>query len=335
MKLRSKLVCFTFIALLLYLMLSGSQTLTRSASSAVSHGSDRGGNEPSAHHLKAKTTPVSVFIGIFSTPERSDRRQLLRNVYSRVRRTGLSQSQDTLVFKHIIARPDSNVSSDALAAEQAEHNDLLFLDCNEGAEGGKTWYYFAALGKKPHIADHVEGYDDPQTKFDFVMKLDDDTYLNLPRFLDAIRLFQGTPEVYFGRICNLPIMPSGFHHFPYHCGLGYALSTDLCQWLSETYDESPPIKYLSAEDVETAGWLRDGGKLFGFAAIPQSQMYSFWDRMPAHLRHKDWYQKMTPENMQYTVDHLNKRDIAIHGLKDEEFMIAVADWFHQLERQMQ
>jgi hypothetical protein len=290
-------------------------------------------NEPSTQALQAsgELGPVSIFIGIFSTPERAERRKILRQIYGRVKASSTIRDGDTVVIKHILG----NASDSSCYAEQAEHGDLEFLPVSENMDDGKSWHYFVQLASKLRIASHLPDHDH-EANFDFVAKVDDDAYINLPALLNSLRPYRGLTEVYHGRLCNAPSMPSLFYNFPYHCGFCYTLSADLVSLLGSKSKRTPPVKYCRAEDVETAGWLVDANKTANFVSLTMSRMYSSWEPLPRNVsavgtrsNSIQARSNLTGRKLELLLGSLDQRDIAVHGLKHAPALQRVADWFYE------
>jgi hypothetical protein len=265
--------------------------------------------------------PIAVFIGILTTADRSEHRAALRKIYGRVLGAGRLRAGDTLVVNYILGR-STDSGHDALQAEVDEFGDLIFLNITENMNDGKTWHYFTHMGRHLRIVEYLPGYHDSKAEFDFVAKVDDDAFLNLPAYFDSLRPHRGLPEVYHGRLCNAAYMNGIIHEFPYHCGFCYTMSADLPQFLSEKASKMqgqvPAMRYWLAEDVEAAGWLIDNNKTANWASLSYSRMYRLGD----HARGQ-----ADETKIQNWLAELDQRDIVIHGLKDVSQFRPVADWF--------
>nr|CAD1843453.1 unnamed protein product [Ananas comosus var. bracteatus] len=71
------------------------------------------------------------------------------------------------------------------------HDDIIILDCRENMNFGKTYHYFSSL---PKLLDRSSGGGRP---YDYVMKMDDDTYFRLDSLAESLR---GKPreDMYYG-----------------------------------------------------------------------------------------------------------------------------------------
>jgi hypothetical protein len=99
------------------------------------------------------------------------------------------------------------------------------------------------------------------------------------------------------------------------------MSADLPRFLAEKASkmqgQAPAVRYLSAEDVEAAGWLVDNNKTANWVSLSDSRMYIVWE----HTR------KDGEASFQAWLSDLDQRDIVIHGLKTVSEVRQVADWF--------
>lgn len=74
--------------------------------------------------------------------------------------------------------------------EQDGYDDLQVLNMNENMNDGKSYEYFASLAR-------MFPSDDPlQRPYDYAMKVDDDTLLNLPALVERLRPLVPREETY-------------------------------------------------------------------------------------------------------------------------------------------
>jgi hypothetical protein len=74
--------------------------------------------------------------------------------------------------------------------EQDRYDDLQILNMSENMNEGKSYEYFASLARKFPS-------DDPnQRPYDYAMKADDDTLLNLPKLVERLRPLVPREETY-------------------------------------------------------------------------------------------------------------------------------------------
>jgi hypothetical protein len=107
-----------------------------------------------------------------------------------------------------------------VALEARAYGDVLVLDCAENAEEGKTYTYFASLPA-------MLGSGGAGRPYDYVMKVDDDTFLRLDALVDTLRSAP-REDMYCG--VGLPFHDREFP--PFMLGMGYLLSWDLVEWIA-------------------------------------------------------------------------------------------------------
>lgn len=136
--------------------------------------------------------------------------------------------------------------------EQEKFGDIRMLNQSENMNEGKTWEYFATLGRAYNTQNPA------RRPWDYAMKLDDDTFLNIPQLLERLR-----PII--PRVDTYVVLPRlmGFSDFQgrgteyWHMGAGYILSWDLVVWLSHHRHED----FLTLpEDQGIGEMLRAGRK---------------------------------------------------------------------------
>lgn len=132
------------------------------------------------------------------------RRNLIRNTY-------MKHIPDSVTVKFIVGKSEA-LDQSALQEENDLYRDILYLPIPENMNQGKTFHYFHKI--------YTSFFNDP---FKFVMKVDEDVFVHL---LNLKHKVQSLPEVstYFGR----EVTGKNFL-----AGLGYILSWDLVEWISE------------------------------------------------------------------------------------------------------
>lgn len=172
---------------------------------------------------KQKTyNDTNIFIGIFTTEEKLERRQMIRDTYLQYRPKNI-EYKFVMVASHV---PES------LQQEIKEYNDILNLNMTrENMNEGKTYEYFRTMSERK---------DD---KIDFVLKADDDSYLHLDR-IEYDLSHTNRNMAYWGYLVGDTFMG----------GLCYGLSFDLVQWVAK----SPiPRRYQEGhEDSQVQKWFR-------------------------------------------------------------------------------
>ena len=113
----------------------------------------------------------TLFVGIFSTAERYDRRALIRATYLNLQ----PSNQVNVCF--VVGQPPSIEWEALIALEDRLYHDIMVLDVPENMDDGKTYAYFSALGRKY-----------TQNQFLYAAKIDDDIWLHLPNLEKTLRV---------------------------------------------------------------------------------------------------------------------------------------------------
>lgn len=66
--------------------------------------------------------------------------------------------------------------------EQETHGDILMIDMEENMNEGKSFEYFASLANM-----YPSNVSQSERPWDYAMKLDDDSFLNIPNLLEKLR----------------------------------------------------------------------------------------------------------------------------------------------------
>ncbi|KAL7422144.1 hypothetical protein Q5752_002787 [Cryptotrichosporon argae] len=199
--------------------------------------------------LDGKDAGVLVYLGIFSTADRKDRRDLYR-------RTVLPDFPPHLVtVKFILGLPpfpENPLSQEAVARslllarlhqENEDHGDLVLLPMVDNIDLGKTHEYFK------HVARTFAGPGRVRGRPRFVVKADDDTILVMPNLVAAFARLDCATNVYWGTSAGR----SGYFG-DYFRGLAYAMSWPLVSWIGSANMTLPHI--IKIEDARTGQWLR-------------------------------------------------------------------------------
>lgn len=97
---------------------------------------------------RSSPTAPLLLLGVFSSPEKIDRRTLIR------REVKPDWPADLVEFRFIFGRPKGDNDEDrrkwerVLAAEQEEHGDVVIVDTVENIDSGKTHAYFEWVAEK-------------------------------------------------------------------------------------------------------------------------------------------------------------------------------------------
>lgn len=182
-------------------------------------------------------------------------------------------------------------------AETELYGDLEHLKIAEGVNGGKSLEYFQKLARENLL--RQQRRDDwastAEYEFDYVMKVDDDSFLHLPHYIEELRGFRTARlrEVYYGQLLHYPHTPVppalNASSLPmWAAGAGYTLSNDLMQWLLTPHFDTVRARLkavLPDEDLLFGEWFRVRGEDFGRHLNPEWQGHTN-DRNEAYRRHK-------------------------------------------------
>lgn len=103
---------------------------------------------------------------------------------------------DKVDIRFILGRPSLSRSpvDGILELEQEMYGDIMMLDCLENMNEGKSYEYFAALGRM-----HSETLSETQRPYDYAMKLDDDSFLHIHNLLEKLRPLTPRKNTWFVR----------------------------------------------------------------------------------------------------------------------------------------
>ncbi|KAI7889683.1 uncharacterized protein EV154DRAFT_466840 [Mucor mucedo] len=165
---------------------------------------------------------TKIFIGIFTTKEKAERRQMIRDTY-------LQYKPENIEYKFVMV---ANHIPKSLQQEIDDYNDILRINMTrENMNEGKTYEYFRTMAERK------------EDKFDFVLKADDDSYLHLDR-MEYDLSHTNRNMSYWGYLVGDTFMG----------GLCYGLSFDLVEWIA---DAPIPRRYKSGhEDSQVQKWFR-------------------------------------------------------------------------------
>ncbi|CAL5074192.1 unnamed protein product [Urochloa decumbens] len=154
---------------------------------------------------------ISLLIGVLTTPNRRERRDILRLAYALQPRATGARVDVRFVFCNVTDPVDAAL----VAVEARRHGDILVLNCTENMNDGKTHTYLSAVPRL--FASDPYGY---------VMKADDDTYLRVAALAEEL-LGKPREDVYLGSG-----FPVGDDPMPFMHGMGYVVSWDVAEWVS-------------------------------------------------------------------------------------------------------
>ncbi|XP_024360392.1 uncharacterized protein [Physcomitrium patens] len=229
----------------------------------------------------------SIFIGVFSTASKVERRNIIRLAYG-IQHTNIAN----VSIRFVIGTPKGEEERLQLGLESLHYGDLLILDMEENMNKGKTWKYFSTVA--------IMG-----VHFDYVMKVDDDSYVRIHN-LAASLAEQPRVDLYYGYV--LPCENQNAY-MNYIAGMGYILSWDLVQWIHESPIVRKRIGGYS-EDRMTGDWLDAGNK-----ALNRVNMKPMFYDHPAYKGRDRCSHELNPET------------ILIHQLKSTALWLHVLRYF--------
>jgi len=190
---------------------------------------------------KAEPSPspdsVRIFIGVVVAYDRFGQRSYIRETYNQMKK--YIDPRDTVTVKFIVGK-NKEVGMDQLISwENETWGDIVVINQLENMNDGKTYNYFKYL------------YDTESGKYDYAMKLDDDTFLNIPTLLNVIRPIYPREGAYIGRSFSEPAYKYRF----YMLGAGYILSWDYVTYIGQHKD----LPRIGMEDKLLSSWIYESG----------------------------------------------------------------------------
>lgn len=216
------------------------------------HLKDRNNKEPSISTdlpkslLKNQTAlSTNLVILIVSDPTKAATRRAIRETW-----LSINHNQVQHVFL-VGTRGLTNEVLQSVVEEKSSYQDVVILDSVSDSYEGLTTKILA--GFQWLMSNH---------KFNFVLKVDDDTYVRIPALLDALAL-QPQERLYWGFFKGgANVFRKGKWkedewflcdtYLPYARGGGYILSSDLVQFIAQS---APLLQCYKSEDVSVGLWL--------------------------------------------------------------------------------
>ncbi|KAJ3216860.1 hypothetical protein HDU67_008862 [Dinochytrium kinnereticum] len=144
-----------------------------------------------------------LFVGVFSTAEKFSRRALIRMTYKRI-------APPNVDIKFVTGLPSDPNYVALLELEQAAENDILVLNITETKGQGKTIDFFSEIGRI-YTKEHYQ----------FIMKADDESWLELSNLTEWVSTMPTDGGVLFGRSEGTTMS-----------NMGYGISIDIANRLS-------------------------------------------------------------------------------------------------------
>ncbi|CAD6567355.1 MAG: hypothetical protein TREMPRED_003558 [Tremellales sp. Tagirdzhanova-0007] len=194
--------------------------------------------------------PVGIFIGVFTTDQAVQRRQLIRQSYAshwRSRREGT----EGVRVRFIMGRPRRRYSQ-AVQLEMEAFDDIVLLDIRENMNAGKTHAFFSWAAENATVPDWEyplvhEGPTGPVWRGEkrpaYVVKADEDSFIMLGELEWRLRAAPRT-KAYWGYLVKNRFM----------AGESYALSFDLVHYIAS----SASVRSMThgKEDKLVSKWIK-------------------------------------------------------------------------------
>jgi len=186
-----------------------------------------------------------LVILIISSPQNSPNRKIIRETWG-------SDAAKRVPVKVLFVIGEEGIPSDLkfqLFKEQSAHSDLLFLPLEDTYEN---------LTKKLLFTLKIAS---EEYKFDYVMKCDDDTYVNIPLFMNALEKFNDE-YLLWGYFSGKARVKSGGkwrqdgwflcdRYLPYPLGGGYVIGRAVVEFIVKNH---LLLSQYKSEDVSLGVW---------------------------------------------------------------------------------
>jgi len=197
--------------------------------------------------LKSQST--FLVIVIISHPKNLERRNVIRQTWLNIKDRSIRK--DVLPLFVVGNENLSELVTKNLEEETSSNKDVLVLPIQET---------YTSLTQKV-LASLVQV--ERNVKFSFLLKVDDDSFVNLPVMVDELRNSNYNKGLYWGFFDGrAPVQRTGKwaegdyvlcdRYIPYALGGGYVLSHDLVSYISTN---SELLKLFNSEDVSVGTWL--------------------------------------------------------------------------------
>ncbi|XP_073289060.1 beta-1,3-galactosyltransferase pvg3-like [Primulina huaijiensis] len=189
--------------------------------------------------LHNTSTQLTLLIGILTRPDTYDRRHFLRLIYGTQTQSIPNAKIDTKFVFCNLTKPEQRI---LVSLEIMRFNDIIILNCHENMNQGKTYTYLSTL---PRVL---------STRYDYVMKADDDVYLRLKPLAFSLYPLPRN-DTYYGFVIPCPSVNPFVN---YMSGMGFVLSWDLVEWIGSS--SIPKNDTFGPEDKLVGKWLDSGKK---------------------------------------------------------------------------
>lgn len=196
--------------------------------------------------LKHKETFLLVII--LSSPGNKERRNVIRDTWANTHR----KYRDKFLLYFILGHQElGHEVSTEIQEEKNRHKDIFSLPLIDSYQTLTSKVLAALIQLNRNV------------QFKYLLKVDDDSYVQLPVLLDELQNSNFEKELYWGFFDGrAPVQMHGkwaekeYHlcdrYIPYALGGGYVLSQDLVQYIAQN---APVLQKFQNEDISIGTWL--------------------------------------------------------------------------------
>lgn len=261
-----------------------------------SHYAGEPGGNPAAVVAPLNVHHVFLIVIVVSAPKNQARRQAVRNTW--LKQCGADKCRPLFVVgsKHL----DEETLRD-LRRDASEHGDLLILPSVEDS--------YASLTNKVLTAFATV---DEEWDFNYLLKVDDDSFVNLPALTRELENSNYKDGLYWGYFDGrAPVFKNGKwaesnyklcdRYLPYALGGGYVLSANLVNYLARNSDD---LQQFLSEDVSVGTWLGSVGSVH---RIHDSRFDTEWTSRGCSNNHLVTH-KQSPKDMKLKQANLERSE---------------------------
>jgi len=201
-----------------------------------------------AWHTGLKHKDTFLVVLVLTAPKNQERRNVIRQTWANIHK----KLRDQFLLYFILGNSElSDESIDSINDEKAKHKDILALPMVDSYQAltSKLLASFVQLNRN--------------VKFKYLLKVDDDSYVQLPLVLEELKNSNFDKSLYWGFFDGrAPVWLKGKwaekeyrlcdKYIPYALGGGYVLSHDLVKYIAEN---AQILQKFKNEDVSVGTWL--------------------------------------------------------------------------------
>lgn len=157
-------------------------------------------------------------------------------------------------YRFVLGVEDIDVKQREKLSEEAElYDDMICLNDVKNS-------YYSLTHRVAKVFQHIT--KQPWYGFSYVMKCDDDSFLDVRRIASELQIRGNRGRFYWGEMVVGYVQTQGIYkettwttcqtYFPYAYGGGYILSGDLVKLVAQN---APHLKEYKSEDVSVASWV--------------------------------------------------------------------------------